>query len=148
MFISGPYMTSLLKKQAPELDGKWAVAPIPADETSTSLMAGSNLAIFHKSAQPEVAADFIDYLVQPEMQQAWFEAVNDLPARADALDALTGDPSIAVYSDQMQSAKPATDLANWGTVSQEMIRAVQQINLNDAPVGETIKQLNSTIGAK
>ena len=31
MLISGPYLAAMLKDQAPELEGKWAVTTMPAD---------------------------------------------------------------------------------------------------------------------
>src|SRR4051794_38721712 len=50
MLISGPYLAAAIKDAAPELEGKWSVTTVPAAKDDTSLLAGSNLAVWGKTA--------------------------------------------------------------------------------------------------
>ncbi|MGI5175212.1 extracellular solute-binding protein [Dactylosporangium sp. CA-152071] len=147
MFMSGPYMATLLEKQAPELNGKWAVAPMPKDKSSTSLMAGSNLSVFHKSARTDDAMKFIAFLARKETQERWYKATNDLPARQDALEALrgAGDRNLAVYYDQMTNAKIVPQVKAWGAVAPEMVRAVQTACIGNGSVDDALKAFNAKV---
>lgn len=143
MFVSGPYMSLNLARQAPELDGKWSVAPIPAGEASVSLMAGSNLGIFAKSDNVEGALEFIAWLNSDDTQLAWNKATNDLPAVSSALQSLATDPLISVYYQQMQSANTVPLIDQWGAIAQEMKRAIEQVALGDADIPATLSSLAS-----
>ncbi|MEV6965969.1 extracellular solute-binding protein [Hamadaea sp. NPDC051192] len=140
MFISGPYMATLLNNQAPELAGKWAVAAIPAKSSATSVMAGSNLAIFSKSKMVDQSLKFMSYLAQKQTQESWFKATNDLPARQDALQGLVsgGDANLAVYYEQMRNAKIVPQLKAWGAIAPEMVRALQKVCVSGASVDTTV----------
>ncbi|BCJ64092.1 sugar ABC transporter substrate-binding protein [Polymorphospora rubra] len=133
MFVSGPYMATLLGNQAPELAGKWAVAPMPKDRTGTSLMAGSNLAIFSESEKADESVQLMAYLSRKQTQEQWFQATNDLPARQDSLEALGsgGDANLAVYYRQMSDAKIVPQIKAWGAVAPEMVRLMQQVCVGD-----------------
>jgi multiple sugar transport system substrate-binding protein len=140
MFVSGPYMATLLKNQAPEIEGKWAVAPMPAKSSATSVMAGSNLAVFHKSTKVEASLKFMNYLAQQQTQESWFKATNDLPARQDALQSLVagGDANLAVYYEQMRNAKIVPQLKSWGAVAPEMVRALQKVCIGGENLDATV----------
>ncbi|MDR1213113.1 MAG: extracellular solute-binding protein [Propionibacteriaceae bacterium] len=147
MFISGPYMTRSLADQAPELKGQWSVAPIPANLSSTSLMAGSNLGVFAFSKHIPAALAFISYLDQRDIQLAWNSTTFDLPAVQGALELLTGDAAVAVYHQQMSSAKPVPITADWGAVAQEITRATEQVNLGGMSIDQAIAELEAQVKA-
>jgi multiple sugar transport system substrate-binding protein len=147
MFISGPYMTRSLADQAPELKGQWSVAPIPAQQSSTSLMAGSNLGVFAFSDHVDAALAFIAYLDRRDVQLAWNSTTFDLPAAQGALELLIGDANVAVYHQQMNSAKPVPITADWGAVAQEITRASEQINLGGMTVDQALAELTAQVAA-
>ncbi|MDR0417191.1 MAG: extracellular solute-binding protein, partial [Propionibacteriaceae bacterium] len=146
MFISGPYMTRSLADQAPELDGQWAIARIPAKASSTSLMAGSNIGIFAQSDNVAAAGAFLAFLAEAETQLRWNSLSNDLPAVADAMEELAAsDPMAAVFFEQMQDAKPVPIISTWGQVSQEVLAANEQINVGGASVDEAVASLQQRV---
>jgi multiple sugar transport system substrate-binding protein len=146
MFVSGPYMATMLQNQAPEISGKWAVAKVPADKTSTSLMAGSNMAVFSESTKVDASLKFMAYLNRSATQQVWFTSTNDLPARQDALEALrpTGGPNLAVYAEQMKSSKIVPPIKQWGAVAPEMVRALQKVCIGGDAVGDSVSTFAAT----
>ncbi|MFE7168386.1 sugar ABC transporter substrate-binding protein [Streptomyces sp. NPDC057616] len=107
MFFSGPWIVGLLNDNYPDLKGKWAVAPVPADETSASYAGGSSLAVSADSSHKAAAKDFISYLTGAKGQADWYAATKDLPANTRAWQSgeLAGDADMKVFRQQMQTAK-------------------------------------------
>ncbi|MFI6560739.1 sugar ABC transporter substrate-binding protein [Streptomyces sp. NPDC050534] len=107
MFFSGPWVVGLLNDNYPGLKGKWAVAPVPADKTSSSMAGGSSLAISADSSHKAAAKDFITYLTGAKGQADWYERTKDLPAntRAWQTGELAGDADMKVFRQQMETAK-------------------------------------------
>ena len=80
-FISGPWHMGLLREQGgPEFEDKWDVTVMPTEEAGTSFVGGSNLAVFKDAANRDAAWKFVDFLMQPDVQQTWYETVTDLPS--------------------------------------------------------------------
>ncbi|NUP68544.1 MAG: extracellular solute-binding protein, partial [Nonomuraea sp.] len=107
MFFSGPWIVGLLNDNYPDLKGKWAVAPVPADEMSASYAGGSSLAVSADSSHKAAAKDFIAYLTGAKGQADWYAATKDLPANTRAWQSgeLAGDADMKVFRQQMQTAK-------------------------------------------
>ena len=149
MLISGPYLAAGIKEQAPELDGKWAVATLPKDVAGTALFAGSNLAVWKGSDNVDGALALLDYLSQPATQVAWFTATSQLPTnKVAATDpAVTGDPNLEVYAQQLGDAKLLPLVPAWDKVSAEILKALNEIVLNGADKETTLTQLNQTVAA-
>ena len=71
MLISGPYLAKAISDTAPELDGKWGVAPLPkGDAAGTSLFAGSNLAVWNGTDAMDQSLALLDFLAEPATQVA------------------------------------------------------------------------------
>lgn len=147
MLISGPYLASAIKEQAPELDGKWAVTTLPKDVAGTALFAGSNLGVWKGSDNAEGALALLDYLSAPETQVAWFEATGLLPTnKAAAADpAVTADPNVAVYAEQLADAKLLPLVPQWDQISAAILSALNEIVLNGADKAATLEALNQTV---
>jgi len=107
MFFSGPWVVGLLNDNYPGLKGKWAVAPVPADKTSSSMAGGSSLAVSADSSHKAAAKTFISYLTGAKGQADWYERTKDLPAntRAWQTGELAGDADMKVFRQQMETAK-------------------------------------------
>jgi len=147
MLISGPYLAGAVKEQAPELDGKWSVAPLPKDEAGTALFAGSNMAVWKTSKNVDGSLALLDFLAQPETQVSWFKATNELPTTMSGLSdsALTSDPNVAVYSKQLQDAKLLPLVPAWDKISTAMLDSLNSIVLKGQDEAATLTTLNETV---
>jgi multiple sugar transport system substrate-binding protein len=147
MVISGPYLAAMLTEQAPELDGKWAVTTLPADGAGTALFAGSNMALWEGSDNVPGALALLEFLAAPETQVAWFEATSQLPTNlvAAADPAVTSDPNVAVYAEQLMDAKLLPMIPVWDKVGAEILTALNKIALEGADKDATLAALFETV---
>jgi multiple sugar transport system substrate-binding protein len=149
MVISGPYLAAGIKGVAPQLNGKWNVAPLPRNQAGTSLFAGSNMGVWAKSKHVAASLRLLDYLGQSTAQVSWFKAANELPTAKAALgdSAVTGDPMVKVYSDQLQDAKLLPLVPKWDKISSAMLDALNSIVLKGNDEAATLAKLNSTVSS-
>ncbi|NJP35385.1 extracellular solute-binding protein [Micromonospora thermarum] len=147
MLISGPYLATAIKEQAPELAGKWAVAPLPSDKTGTALYAGSNLGVFSKSTNIEASVKLLNYLADPATQLRWYTLNGELPAVKAALNdpTLTGEPTVKVYVQQLTNAKLLPVTAAWDPIGQKMLAALNEIALKGANPDATLAKLHQDV---
>ncbi|KRD41553.1 ABC transporter substrate-binding protein [Cellulomonas sp. Root930] len=140
MVVSGPYLAKAIRDAAPELDGSWSVTTLPADQTGTSLFAGSNLGIWKTSKHPDEAAQLLDFLAQPDNQIAWYDAVGELPTSSAALTELAGrgDEQLSVYVDQLDDARTVPMVPGWDLVANEMASALTAIATTGADKQSTL----------
>lgn len=144
MLVSGPYLASAISDAAPELDGKWTVTTLPAGSDNTSLLAGSNLSVWGKTANQDGALQLLDFLSAPQTQVSWFGIDGQLPTVKAALEApeLTGDPLVAVYSEQLANARLLPLVPNWdGETGKALLDALNAIVLTGADRDQTIQSL-------
>lgn len=122
MFFSGPWHRSLITKAAPQLEGKWQTARVPKDKSSTSFVGGAEFAVFKNSPQRDAAWKFVQYMLQPTTQVAWYKDLNDLPAvKAAWTDAsISGDQTLKVFGDQLNDAKAPPSIPQWEEVANQM----------------------------
>ncbi|MEV0143497.1 MULTISPECIES: sugar ABC transporter substrate-binding protein [unclassified Nonomuraea] len=149
MFISGPWDIPGLKTAGGAgFEDKFAVAPIPAPPggTSTSFAAGANLAVFKNSKNPDAAWKLVQWLTQPDVQVEWFKTVNDLPSRQSAWKdpALTADPKVAVFGEQLKSTKTAPVLTTWTQVSAAADTEIERVFRGGKSPQDAVRQLQST----
>lgn len=147
MLVSGPYLGAAIADAAPELDGKWSVTTIPAGTDSTSLLAGSNLGVWGATDNQSGALELLDYLSQPEVQVQWYELDGQLPTVKAALadDALTGDPLVAVYSEQLANSRLLPLVPNWdGETGKALLDALNSIVLTGADRDAAMETLFTT----
>lgn len=147
MVISGPYLAAMLKDQAPELEGKWAVTTMPADAAGTALFAGSNMGLWEGSDNVAGALALLEYLAAPETQVAWFEATGQLPANLEAGSdpIVTADPNVAVYTQQLQDARLLPTIPEWDKVGAEILTSLNKIALEGADREATLDALFETV---
>lgn len=116
MFFSGPWHLALIKEAGgADIDGKWAIAPMPTKVSATSFVGGSNLVVFKESKNKEAAWAFVQYLSDPATQVAWYGESGDLPAVQSAWDdpALAADPNVAMFGQQLADTKAQPALSTW-----------------------------------
>jgi len=73
MYITGPWQVSeFTRRLPPEMQDKWATAPLPAHDASEpigiGMAAGSSFTIFRASQHKDAARKFIEFLSEPAQQ--------------------------------------------------------------------------------
>jgi len=142
--VSGPYLAAAISDAAPELDGKWNVATLPKAADDTSLLAGSNLGVWGATKNKDGALELLDFLSAADTQVTWYGLDGQLPTVKTALtdDALTGDPLVAVYSEQLANARILPLVPNWdGETGKALLDALNAIVLTGADPTQTFQAL-------
>jgi multiple sugar transport system substrate-binding protein len=129
-FVSGPWHMGILRDQG-LADSKWAVAPMPTEESGTSFTGGGDLVVFKDSKNRDTAWKFIDYLTQVPQEQKLYDLVGSLPAVQAAWNtgALSTDPLLKSFGDQLKDAKSAPAIATWEQVAAPLDDAIEKVSL-------------------
>jgi len=147
MFFSGPWHIGLIEEQGgADLKGKWAIAPMPKEDSGTSFVGGSDLVVF-KNANKEAAWKFVDYLMDPATQSKWYETVSDLPALEDAWDqgTLANDDNLQIFREQLKDAKSPPPTPKLEQVAAEAINTEMEKALSG---GESAEQAAKSMQEK
>ncbi|MBE3114526.1 MAG: extracellular solute-binding protein [Actinobacteria bacterium] len=81
MFIRESYVIGYMEQYAPQVE--YDAALLPSDKRAGNLETLINLYVTRACKNPEVAWDFIKFMLQPEYQKSLFEETGWLPARDD-----------------------------------------------------------------
>lgn len=136
MFISGPWMVKLINDQAPELEGKWATAVLPAKETNTSTLGGSDLSVFQHTKNKDEALKFLAYMSKAETQVKWLEMTNSLPANKEAWNdkQLQENQYYKVFGEQLENAQPMPVIKPFEKIAQTFLSRFEKIYRGEADV--------------
>lgn len=140
-FVSGPWHMGILADQGGEgFADKWALAPMPQEETGTSFTGGGDLVVFKDSENRDTAWKFVDFLTQVPQQQKLYELVGSLPAVESAWDSgeLANDPLLKAFGDQLKDAKSAPAIATWEEVAAPLDDAIEQVSLGASDAEEAL----------
>jgi multiple sugar transport system substrate-binding protein len=130
MFFSGPWHIGLIKDAGgADLDGKWAVAPIPKKDSSTSFVGGSNMVVFKDSQNKDAAWAFLKYLSDPATQVKWYEEATDLPAVKAAWDdpKLSADKDVQAFGQQLSETKAPPAIPTWSEVADAINATMEKV---------------------
>jgi multiple sugar transport system substrate-binding protein len=144
MFISGPWMIKLINDQAPELEGKWATAVLPAKENNISALGGSNLSIFEHTKNKDASLKFLAYMNKPETQLKWMEMTNSLPSTKAAWEdeALKDNPLYKTFGEQMESSQSMPVIKEWEKIAQAYLSSFEKIYRGGEDVEKELDQFN------
>ncbi|MFF7363492.1 extracellular solute-binding protein [Streptomyces sp. NPDC008125] len=147
MFFGGPWHVTLLDEGQPQLKGKWAVANVPADASSTSMAGGSSLVISKDSEHKAAATEFIEYLTGTEGQADWYKRTKDLPANTNAWTSgtLADDADLQVFKKQMDTAKASPTLSNLTEITDKVDQAIAEVTQGKASAEDALKTAQSQI---
>jgi multiple sugar transport system substrate-binding protein len=119
-FVSGPWHLGLVR----DLGGagfmdKVGLAQMPKEQTGTSFIGGSDLAVFKDSKNRDSAWKFVQFLSKPETQVKWYQTVADLPAVKSGWDdpELKSDPMLSQFGEQLNDAKAPPSIPTWEQVA-------------------------------
>ncbi|NED03951.1 sugar ABC transporter substrate-binding protein [Streptomyces sp. SID6648] len=147
MFFGGPWHVTLLNEGQPQIKGKWAIAPVPADASSTSMAGGSSLVVSKDSEHKAAATEFIQYLTDTKGQADWYERTKDLPANTSAWESgtLADDADLQTFKKQMDTAKSSPSLANWTEITDKVDQAIAKVTQGKASAEDALKTAQSEI---
>ncbi|MFI1222471.1 MULTISPECIES: sugar ABC transporter substrate-binding protein [unclassified Streptomyces] len=147
MFFGGPWHVTLLNEGQPQLKGKWAIASVPADASSTSMAGGSSLVVSKDSEHKAAATEFIEYLTDTKGQADWYERTKDLPANTSAWESgtLADDADLQIFKKQMDTAKSSPSLANWTEITDKVDQAIAKVTQGKASAEDALKTAQSEI---
>jgi multiple sugar transport system substrate-binding protein len=124
MYITGPWNVGEFRKRLPpEMNEKWATAPMPAPRASEwpgmSMAGGSSLVIFRASKKKDAAWKLIEFLSEPAQQIRFYELTQDLPAHRDAWKArgVVNDPPLAAFREQLEHVAPLPRVPEWEQIA-------------------------------
>ncbi|WP_188204360.1 sugar ABC transporter substrate-binding protein [Desemzia incerta] len=144
MFISGPWMITAINENAPDIEGNWATAVLPAGpENNLSNTGGANLSVWSENENTDNAIELIKFLSLPENQLAFMETSSSLPAVQAAWEdeSLQGE-LIVPFGEQLENSEHMPLIPEWEEVAQNYISYWEQITVGGADVQETLEAFN------
>lgn len=146
--ITGNWKIISLMVGAPEIKGKWAIAPLPVgpSDRRTAFIGGRILGIFSKSAKKKEAWEFIKFLFKPENQIKIYEASvqtedSYLPPNMDTWASLPMDPAFKkVLEQQARDAKGPPPVLAWDPCTRFVNEAIQMVVLKNADPAVELKK--------
>jgi len=130
--ITGPWLIGILASDAPDLE--YSVVPIPAGEQQITLGVTDSLVFFKDSDNPEVAKDFAQHFLSPEMQTRWVSGRGMIPIiQESSKDPIfTGNEKLKVFLEMLPSARFAPLDPRWTRIMEEGGKALQSVYLGQA----------------
>ncbi|MFJ4466950.1 sugar ABC transporter substrate-binding protein [Streptomyces sp. NPDC089424] len=147
MFFGGPWIMSLLDENYPDIKGKWAVAPVPADTASVSMAGGSSLAVSADSDHKAAAKEFITYLTDAAGQADWYRRTRDLPAHKAAWESgeLASDAGLKVWRAQMDTAKTPPSQPRLTEITSKVDSAIESVTQGKSSAKAALDKAQSEI---
>lgn len=123
------------------------MAPIPGPDggMGTSFVGGGDLAVFQESDNADAAWKYVQWLSQPDTQQAFYEEVGDLPAVPAAWESgeLAKDPQLQVFGQQLEQTVAPPAVPTWEQVAGSIDTIVEQASKGDLPADQAVNQMQS-----
>lgn len=147
MFISGPWMISIINENAPDIEGNWAVRTLPEGPVNNiSNTGGANLAVWNGSDNVDAAIQLIDYMLTPESLLTFYETSSSLPAREVVWEEnVLQEEHISAFGEQLENSEHMPLITQWDAVAQAYLSAYEQIMVGGADIQTTLDQLNGEI---
>jgi len=151
-FVNGPWNLGELRRRLPQMEGRWAVAPLPhpdagAGRPGTSLAGGSSLVLFRASPRQDAAWKLVEFLSRPEQQVRLFAASGDLPAQQAAWDhpSLAGDAALGAFRVQLAHVEPMPRVPEWERIATRVAEAAEQAARGETDVDEALRRLDADV---
>jgi multiple sugar transport system substrate-binding protein len=127
MYVAGAWFAGTLRSEFPDIEGKWAAAPLPEDKQCGTTIAGDTLVIFDQSKNKDAAWKWIEFLSAPQNMARWNIGTpaapgSLLPPRKSLIEdprAFENNDTLRGFAEQMKcGVTNAFDNENWGQVEQ------------------------------
>jgi multiple sugar transport system substrate-binding protein len=150
-YYSGPWMMSVMDKDGgASFKDKYGVAPLPkGDVSGTSFIGGGNAVVFKNTKNRDAAWKLVQWLVDPATQAKWYQTVSALPSVQAAWSdpALTADPRLAVFGEQLKDAQAPPPFPTWDQVGTMMGAEIQKLALGKVSPAQAAKDMQAQADA-
>ena len=103
MYVAGAWFAGTLRSEFPDIEGKWAAAPLPQDKQCATTIAGDTLVIFDQSKNKDAAWKWIEFLSAPQNMALWNVGTPEAPATLlPPRQSLINDPKIFEGNDLLK----------------------------------------------
>ncbi|HXH90211.1 MAG TPA: sugar ABC transporter substrate-binding protein [Thermoanaerobaculia bacterium] len=150
MYITGPWNVGEFRKRLPpEMQDKWATAPLPAVNASEpmgiSMAGGGSLVVFRASRHKAAARKLIDFLSEPAQQVRFYELVGDLPARRAAWQSplLANDKHFPAFRAQLERVTPIPKVPEWEQIATAIYDRGEAAARGAVPPAVALRQLDA-----
>jgi len=111
--------------------------------TTGSFTGGGDLAVFSDSDNKDGAWKFVQWLSDPETQQAFYDEVGDLPAVKSAWDTgeLADDPQLQVFGQQLESALAPPAVPTWEEVAAAVDSEIEKATKGDTDPADAVSAM-------
>jgi multiple sugar transport system substrate-binding protein len=144
MMFSGPWHIGLITDAGgSDIEGKWNVSTIPANDSATSFVGGANLVAYADSDNKDAAWAFIQFLTRPDIQVRWYEEATVLPAVKEAWSdpKLADDERVAVFGEQLNDARTPPAISTWNEVASSINDQLERMTVGDATPEEAAQAM-------
>jgi multiple sugar transport system substrate-binding protein len=152
MFFSGPWHVGLITDAGgADIEGKWAVVPLPKKTSGTSFVGGSNLVVFQDAPNKDAAWAFVQFMSRPDIQVRWYEEATVLPAVQAAWDdpKLSGDANVAVFGQQLEDTQAPPPIQTWSEIANAINEQLEQVTVGSVSAADgaaAMQQQATSIG--
>jgi multiple sugar transport system substrate-binding protein len=149
-YITGAWSVGLSNEAAG--DDSWAdshmgavTLPTGPSGEGTSVLDGKNWVVFKDAENHDAAWKFAQFMSDPEVQGQWYEASSTLPAVQATWDlpALTDQPLLAAFDDQLAMARPTPAVTTWSEIQTEIQAAAERVSSGAMSPGDSLAELQS-----
>jgi multiple sugar transport system substrate-binding protein len=144
-YQEGAWAGGSLRKDAPELAGKWKTMPVPYTKQPAAFAGGSDLAVFKDAKNSDAAWKFAAFLTEPANLAAYAKATGQLPSSpgAWAEGKLTEDETMKAFAEQLKVSKAPPAITTWQQIADTIDSELEKLTLGKATVAEVQKSLQS-----
>ena len=126
MMIGGGWDLAAALDTNPDLEGNVGTTLVPAqsDGSPDAFAGGSHLVRFAESDNPELATEFIEFMLQPEQVTQFTEAIGFLPGTVSGVEAssASGDELFATFANQLvDHSRSYPPTAAWGQIEGDQV---------------------------
>lgn len=146
MSMDGPWNLPRYKDLLKNID--WAFAPLPTGPVKqATVVGGEYLAIFKQSKHPDVAWQFLKWIIEPEIQAFWAMRSGYLPIRHAVLKVpefqkyLEDNPNFKVFVEQMEVGQAQRPIDYGGLeITRHMAQAIENATIGNQDVRKALKE--------
>ena len=146
MYIAGNWFAGTLISEFPDIEGKWASAPLPeGDAGCATTLAGDTLVMFEGSENQDAAWLWMEFLSRPENMAAWTfeeETTTLLPPRQSLLESeefINSKPFLQGFAQDMACANVSeVEQPKWPEVEQVLNEQLGAAMYGDIAVDEAL----------
>lgn len=152
MMIGGGWDLAAILDTNPDLEGKVGTALTPAQPSGSpdAFAGGSHLVRFAESDNPELATEFIEFMLQPEQVTQFTEAIGFLPGTVSGVEtsSASGDELFATFATQLvDQSRTYPPTPAWGQIEGDNVfpAAAQGIMQGDLTPEEAAAQVDEAM---